>query len=87
MAENTLVRVGQLPFRALDELLQLGDVTGLVDLDQGLPGVVVTAGPGQQIVVDYRVITGARAEGREQARGEAGNTSETFFQIFRLVLK
>ena len=58
MTEDALVWVGQLGIFGVYEGLQLGGLTDLVHLNEGLPGVVCAAGAGQQIVVNIGVLGG-----------------------------
>lgn len=56
MADDTLVRIGQLVLDVVDQLLQLGRFRGLGYLDQTFPRVVVAARPWQQAGIDSRIL-------------------------------
>ena len=67
VADDTLIWIRQPTVTAIDQGLQLGHLVGLVNLDEGLPGVVCAAGPGQEGVVDMGILTEVQA-GRQEER-------------------
>ena len=66
VADDTLVRIGQLVLNVVDQLLELGCFTGFADLNERLPGVVIAARAREKIGVNVGVFCRVEAAGKAQ---------------------
>ncbi len=68
MTNHTFVGIGEPALVPVDQGLQFGHLIGLVNLDEGLPGVVCAAGTRQEIVVDVGLLAQVQASWQEERR-------------------
>lgn len=68
VANDTLIWIGQLVFDVVDKLFKLGCFTGLADLDERLPGIVVATWAREKISVNVWVFCRVKAARKAQRK-------------------
>lgn len=68
VADDTLIWIGQLVLNVVDKLFKLGCFTGLADLDERLPGIVIAARAWEKIGVNIGVFCRVEAAGKTQRK-------------------